>query len=95
LPVDFVAAIGRIGDASCVEAIAAAYAGASQAESWWKGHLAEAFQAILQREGLTRRHQAIKRVVGRWPDASAELLRGRTETRKGRDPQATLPVTDA
>jgi HEAT repeat protein len=65
LPVEFLAALGRIGDASCVEPIAAAYARARDA--WWRGHLADAFQAIVKREGLTRRHAAIKRIEKRWP----------------------------
>jgi HEAT repeat protein len=84
LPVDFVAAVGRIGDASCLEAIATAHAAAACAEDWWKRHLAEAFQEIVQREGLTTRHQAIKRLVARWPGSATELLRGRAKAQNSR-----------
>jgi len=75
LPVAFLAAIEEIGDASCVETLAAAYDASSRSgDTWWRGHLASAFRAIVQREGLTRRHAAIKRAIARWPDATADLL---------------------
>jgi hypothetical protein len=75
LPVAFLAAIEEIGDASCVETLAAAYDASSRsADTWWREHLASAFRAIVQREGLTRRHAAIKRALARWPDATADLL---------------------
>jgi hypothetical protein len=75
LPVAFLAAIEEIGDASCVETLAAAYDASSRSgETWWRGHLASAFRAIVHREGLTRRHAAIKRAMSRWPDATADLL---------------------
>ncbi len=75
LPVAFLAAIEDIGDASCLEALAAAYdASSPSGDTWWRQHLAAAFRAILQREGLTRRHAAVKRAMARWPDATADLL---------------------
>jgi hypothetical protein len=76
LPVAFLAAIEEIGDASCVETLAAAYDASSRSgETWWRGHLASAFRAIVHREGLTRRHAAIKRAMARWPDATTDLLK--------------------
>lgn len=75
LPVAFLAAIEEIGDASCVETLAAAYDASSRSgDTWWREHLATAFRAIVHREGLTRRHSAIKRALARWPDATADLL---------------------
>ena len=75
LPVAFLAAIEEIGDASCVETLAAAYdASSRRCDTWWREHLASAFHAIVHREGLTRRHAAIKRALARWPSATAELM---------------------
>jgi HEAT repeat protein len=65
LPVEFLAALSRIGDASCVEAIAAAHAKAKDA--WWRHHLADAFYTIVQRERLTSRHAVMKKIQKRWP----------------------------
>lgn len=75
LPVAFLAAIEDVGDASCVETLAAAYDASSRSgDTWWREHVASAFRAIVQREGLTRRHAAIKRAMARWPEATADLL---------------------
>ena len=75
LPVTFLAAIEEIGDATCLDTLAAAYDASSRSgDTWWREHLASAFRAIVQREGLTRRHTALKRVLARWPDATAELM---------------------
>jgi hypothetical protein len=75
LPVTFLAALEEIGDATCLEPLAAAYDASSRSsDTWWREHVATAFRAIVQREGLTRRHAALKRVMTRWPDASAQLM---------------------
>lgn len=75
LPIAFLAAIEEIGDASCMETLAAAYDASSRSgDTWWREHLASAFRAIVSREGLTRRHAAIKRALARWPDATLDLL---------------------
>ena len=75
LPVGFLAALTGIGDASCLEPLAAAYARAKgPRHDWWRTHLASAFQDIVRREHLTRRHAAVKKVLARWPDAAAALL---------------------
>ncbi|MEO8259350.1 MAG: hypothetical protein ABI868_18530 [Acidobacteriota bacterium] len=77
LPVEFLAALSQIGDASCLEAIAAAYARAAGpghgSADWWRQHLASAFQTIGKREGLTRRHRLIRKIVQRWGDAAPAL----------------------
>ena len=78
LPVTFLAALEEVGDASCLENLAAAYDASSRSgDRWWREHVATAFRAIVQREGLTRRHAAVKRAMQRWPEATAELM-GRT-----------------
>jgi hypothetical protein len=75
LPVGFLAALEEIGDASCLEPLAAAYDASSRSgDPWWRDHVAGAFRAIVHREGLTRRHAAIKRLMARWPAAAAELM---------------------
>lgn len=75
LPVGFLAAVERVGDASCLDNLSAAYLRARHAgDAWWTGHLQTAFRAILRREHLTRRSPAVRRVITRWPDAAAELL---------------------
>jgi hypothetical protein len=75
LPVAFLAAMEDVGDTTCLDTLAAAYDGSSRSgDTWLREHLATAFRAIVQREGLTRRHAAVKRVLARWPDAAADLL---------------------
>jgi hypothetical protein len=75
LPVAFLAAMEEIGDATCLDTLAAAYDESSRSgDTWWREHLATAFRAIVHREGLTRRHAALKRVLTRWPDATADLI---------------------
>ena len=75
LPVEFLTALSLIGDASCLEAIASAHAKAKDA--WWRHHLADAFDAIVKREKLTRRHAVLRRVEKRWPGETDALLAGR------------------
>jgi HEAT repeat protein len=60
LPVEFLAALSTIGDASCVEAIAGAFARAR--DQWWRDHLVDVFRAIVKRDKLTRRHAAIRKI---------------------------------
>lgn len=65
--VEFLSALSKIGDASCLEPIAAAYAQASPTDEWWRGHLRDAFNAVVQRHALTKRHAAMKKIEKRWP----------------------------
>lgn len=75
LPVAFLAALEEVGDSTCLETLAAAYDASSRSgDAWWREHVAAAFRAIVQREGLTRRHTAVKRTMARWPEATADLL---------------------
>jgi hypothetical protein len=71
LPVEFLAALSLVGDASCLEAIAGAHAKARNA--WWREHLADTFRTIVTREKLTKRSTAVKKIEKRWPQALDEL----------------------
>ncbi|HEX5480480.1 MAG TPA: hypothetical protein VFY79_12250 [Dehalococcoidia bacterium] len=93
LPVSFLAALAGLGDATCLEPLAAAYAAPSSSQDpWWREHVASAFRAIVAREGLTRRHAALRRVASRWPGAIADLTAG-TESPAAprRPPRSTAP----
>lgn len=90
VPVEMLAALERIGDASCLEPIASAYArlsspaeaggaapappGSSGSSTWWRQHLATAFRAIAAREKLPERHAIVRRIRSRWPDAGLDLF---------------------
>jgi HEAT repeat protein len=67
LPVEWLAALAAIGDATCLEPMAAAHA--RTADPWWREHVADAFRAIVKREGLTRRHAVLRKVTSRWGEA--------------------------
>jgi len=67
LPVSFLSALHTIGDRSCLEPMAEAYAHAPAQEAWWRQQLASAFQAIMAREKLTVRSAAVKKILAKWP----------------------------
>ena len=85
-PVEMLAALGAIGDRSCLEPIAAAYDRAGDerpgtarprhrgAADWWRSHLATVFRTVVAREKLTERHAVVKRIRARWPEAALSLL---------------------
>ena len=66
LPATFLTALHVVGDASCLEAIAAAHAAAG--DERWQGQLADAFAAIAKREKVTPRSGVMKRIAARWPE---------------------------
>jgi hypothetical protein len=66
LPIDFLSAITLIGDASCVEPLARAWA-ASTREPWWRGRVAEAGRAIAAQAKLTTRSAVGRRVRTKYP----------------------------
>lgn len=70
LPPSFLAAMRVIGDASCVEPLAAALARAPDADVWWRHQLASALRGIARRERITKRHASVKRAIARWPQAA-------------------------
>jgi hypothetical protein len=69
LPPSFLAAFHAIGDASCLEPIAAAWgaAGTDPDGERWRHQLASAFRAIVAREKISKRHASMKRVATKWP----------------------------
>lgn len=73
LPVSYLAALHVLGDASCLDPVAAAYSRAKTRDAWWQRQLAAAFQAIVTRERITKRHAILKRIQTRFPDAFAAL----------------------
>jgi hypothetical protein len=66
LPADFLTAIAAVGDASCLEPMAGAWA-AAPGEAWWRTRLMEAAADIMRREKLSGRSAVVKRVRARWP----------------------------
>ncbi len=65
LPVELLNAVTMVGDASLLEAIAAAHARAKDA--WWRQHLTDAFYAIIARERITARSPILKKIGKRFP----------------------------
>ena len=77
LPADFLEALALVGDAGSLEAVAAAFVQSSAragAEGWRRG-VAETFQAIVVREGITARNAAMRRVKSRFREQVQGLLR--------------------
>jgi hypothetical protein len=72
---ELVAAAEAVGDASCLAPLAAAW---TAGEGPTRARVASAFAAIIARDGLSRRHAAVKDVLARWPHAAGELLRRRS-----------------
>ncbi len=66
LPLDFLSAVGLIGDASCVEPLARAWSAGRQ-EPWWRDRVAQTVHAIAARAKLTGRHAVIRRVRTKYP----------------------------
>ena len=86
LPQAFLGAVQVLGDDSCLQAIAAAYANAPSGQERWRHQLGAAFAAIAARQRITARHAVMKRITSRWPEAASRLLRTRP-------PQATASRT--
>jgi hypothetical protein len=94
LPVEFLAAVTMIGDASCLEPLAVAYSRTDPADAtasdWWHRHLSEAFHAIVVREGITRRHALVKKIEKRWPQPLQALWPGRSRSTVARNEPESL-----
>jgi hypothetical protein len=84
LPVGMLAALARIGDASCLEPIASAHARST--DPWLREQLEATVTAIAAREGLTRRHRVVRRLALRHPDLVERALarRGARQPPSGR-----------
>jgi hypothetical protein len=66
LPADFLAAATRVGDASCLEPMARAWA-IAKGEPWWRSRLMETAADVVSRLRLTGRHATLRRVREKWP----------------------------
>lgn len=74
LPEAFLTAAARVGDVTCLEALAAAYATSNEpVVGIWRRQLADTFVDIVRRERLTRRHRDLRRVLARWPAVTHAL----------------------
>lgn len=95
LPTTFLTALHVIGDESCLDAIAAAYAHdaaaptASQDHERWRQQLAAAFQAIVKREKIARTSGTLKRIAAKWPDAARVLSKTSRTTPRRKTPART------
>jgi hypothetical protein len=69
LPVGFLAAAAAVGDTACLTPLAAAWVTSAGDDRWWRAHLAETFQAIAKREGITRQDPLARNILSRWPSA--------------------------
>ena len=71
LPTSFLTALHVLGDASCLEPLAAAWGAAEPDRTTeglrWRQQLASALRAIAQREKITKRHAVMKKIAARWP----------------------------
>jgi hypothetical protein len=67
LPASFLAALHVLGDASCLEPLAARWTAAAAAPSdeRWRHQLAETFRAIVRREKIGRGHRVLKKLEAR------------------------------
>lgn len=66
LPLDFLVAIIRLGDASCLEPMARAWHAAPDGETWWRERLADAAADIMHRTRLSGRSAVVKRIRTKW-----------------------------
>jgi hypothetical protein len=73
LPVSFLSALHVVGDESCLEPLAGAYAQAPRTDEHWRHQVGAAFRAIAKRERLNKRSVAMKRIAAKWPEEVAEL----------------------
>lgn len=88
LPRSFLAAMISIGDASSLEAIAAACARAIMAGATdWRAQLATAFRHVAERERIGPRHPVMKRIEAKWPAAADDLIGQRSRAGRSRRSQ--------
>jgi len=66
MPASFLAALKMVGDDSCVEPLAAAFARATDQEGW-RRQIAQTVRQIVKRERLTKKHAVLRRALGRAP----------------------------
>ena len=66
-PVGVLSALQAVGDTASLDAVVEAWVASD--DPWFRGQLAATFAAIVQREGLTRRHGAVRKLTQRAPNA--------------------------
>jgi hypothetical protein len=66
-PVGVLSALQAVGDAASLDAVAEAWVVSD--DHWFRSQLAATFAVIVRREGLTRRHGAVRKLTQRAPDA--------------------------
>jgi hypothetical protein len=73
---DYLEAVALIGDGSMLEPLAVAFVEARGMDDadHWRRDLADTFHRVVKREGLTRRHAAVRRLRARFRDEIGELL---------------------
>lgn len=76
LALDYLTAMRLIGDAECLEPLAAAYAhaGTAPGSAGWQRELAITFREIVARERVTRRHGVYRRLRARHGDVVDQLM---------------------
>ncbi len=72
LPLDFLTAVTLVGDDTCLDPLARAWA-AARGEPWWRARIAEAAADIVGRSGLTGRHASVKHLRTKWREFHAAL----------------------
>lgn len=70
-PVGMLSALQQVGDASVLEVVADAWQASSDA--WFRGQLVAIFRAVVDREQLTKRQAAIRKIAARAPETLAAL----------------------
>jgi hypothetical protein len=70
-PVGMLSALQQVGDASVLDVLADAWQGST--DTWFRGQLVTIFRAVVERERITKRHAAVKKLAARAPDTLAAL----------------------
>lgn len=70
-PVGVLSALQAVGDTASLDAVVEAWI--TSEDPWFLGQLAATFATIVHREGLTRRHGAVRKLTQRAPDAVEAL----------------------
>lgn len=72
LPASFLAAAQLVGDASCLEALAAAYTRTASRDERWRHQLTQTFHALARRARFGARHAAMRRALSKAPELGAQ-----------------------
>lgn len=81
LPVGLLAAAAAVGDVTCLEGTATAWLSADTGDPWYRDQLAEVFRAIVTREGVTRQHPTLGRLLTKHPTTAVLVATAPRKTR--------------